>query len=135
VPHTVPVADGHLALARAGTGPLISYVVRPPELRELVLGGAVAVRDGELVPGGPLDVPADERWLGTWLDRSGEMDQTLSPDGRYDETRSGRRHAWTGRWWGYGDTIVYLDDTGFWAFGERHGDTLHHASFVMQRAA
>lgn len=70
--------------------------------------------------------------MGTWIDRTGYLHQALDPQGRYDETRAGRRHAWTGQYWVQGDRIVYLDDTGFWAFGEFDGEELHHAGYVMR---
>ncbi|MGI5440451.1 Atu4866 domain-containing protein [Streptomyces shenzhenensis] len=54
--------------------------------------------------------------------------------GRYSETRSGRTDAYTGRYWTRGDRIVYLDDSGFWAFGVRYRETLFHADFVMHRS-
>ena len=59
--------------------------------------------------------------------------QELRPDGRYSETRNGRADAYTGRYWVRGAEIAYLDDTGFWAFGELVGDELRHADFVMRR--
>ena len=61
------------------------------------------------------------------------MTQHLRPDGRYSETRNGREDAWTGRYWTSGPHIVYLDDTGFWAYGQRRDEVLHHAHFVLAR--
>ncbi|MBT0769533.1 Atu4866 domain-containing protein [Kineosporia sp. J2-2] len=112
---------------------LDQLVVRPAGLRAVVLAGEVVVGPGgEPVTGiGPL-APADPR-LGTWIDRSGYLHQALDAQGRYDETRAGRRHAWQGRYWVGGDRIVYLDDTGFWAFGEFVRGELHHAGYVMRQ--
>lgn len=119
-----------------------ALVVRPDDLLALVLRGRVAVRDGSLTEAVmPTDgeEPAMDRpdrgdhRLGTWVDRSGWLEQTLEPDGRYHETRGGRRHAYTGRYWLSDDRIVYLDDSGFWAFGEFDAGTLHHAGYVMRR--
>jgi hypothetical protein len=41
--------------------------------------------------------------------------------------------ACTGRYWVRDDRITYLDDSGFWAFGELRDGTLHHAGLVMNR--
>lgn len=109
------------------------FVVRPPDLRAVVVDGRLAARDGEVLAGGPLAGTPGSEWLADWHDRTGHMVQTLDDGGRYDETRAGRRHAWTGRYWVHGSRIVYLDDTGFFAFGELDGDVLHHAGFVMDR--
>ena len=108
-----------------------AFIVYPGDLRAVVLDGRVVVE-----PGSDVAVPAlpqtDPR-LGTWIDRTGYLYQELDAQGRYDETRAGRKHAWTGRFWVQGDQIVYLDDTSFWAFGEFAGDWLHHAGYVMRR--
>ncbi len=118
-----------------------ALIVRPGDLLALVLRGRVAVRDGTLTDAvattateasamaGP---DRDDPRLGTWLDRSGWLEQTLEPDGRYHETRGGRRRAYTGRYWLSDDRIVYLDDSGFWAFGEFDAGRLHHAGYVMR---
>ncbi|MFD5823633.1 Atu4866 domain-containing protein [Nesterenkonia xinjiangensis] len=42
-------------------------------------------------------------------------------------------NAYTGRYWVRGTKITDLDASGFWAFGELLGSTLHHAGFVMAR--
>jgi hypothetical protein len=111
---------------------LRALVVRPPDLRALLLGGVLAVRDGREQPGPSMAaLPSGDPRLGGWLDSTGHLLQTLTPDGRYDETRAARRHAYQGRYWVHADRIVYLDDTGFWAFGEFSGAELHHAGYVM----
>ncbi|MCM3695380.1 Atu4866 domain-containing protein [Microbacterium oleivorans] len=108
-------------------------VVHPRQLRAVVVDGAVLVRDG--VPVRPEDegsgVSADGR-LGAYRDTIRDMTQHLLSNGRYTETRGGRRDAYTGRYWIDGDRVTYLDDTGFWAFGQFHGDVLHHAGFVLR---
>lgn len=71
--------------------------------------------------------------VGPWLDSTGFLLQELGADGRYDETRGGRKHAFTGRYWVEGDWIDYLDDLGFWAFGTFDGEVLHHAGYAMRR--
>ncbi|MFE3138516.1 Atu4866 domain-containing protein [Streptomyces scopuliridis] len=70
--------------------------------------------------------------VGVWIDKNDFLHQELTADGRYDETRGGRRHAYQGRYWIDGDRIDYLDDLGFWAYGEFLGDELHHAGYVMK---
>lgn len=118
-----------------------ALIVRPDDLLALVLRGRVAVRGGSLTDAvTPTATEAsamagpdrDDPRLGTWVDRSGWLEQTLEPDGRYHETRGGRRNAYTGRYWLSDDRIVYFDDSGFWALGEFDGSTLHHAGYVMR---
>lgn len=118
-----------------------ALIVRPDDLLALVLRGRLAVQGGSLTDAvtptateksamaGP---DRDDPRLGTWVDRSGWLEQTLEPDGRYHETRGGRRRAYTGRYWLSDDRIVYLDDSGFWAFGEFYASRLHHAGYVMR---
>jgi len=60
------------------------------------------------------------------------MTQILTPAGRYSETRAGRRGAYTGHFWLDRERITYLDDAGFWAFGQYHDGVLHHAGFVLE---
>lgn len=113
---------------------LHQLVVPPPRLVLAVVGGRVVAEGGRSVVDHRTHARAvgadDPRW-GTWRDRTGYLDQRLSPDGTYDETRAGRPRAYTGACWLYGDRIVYLDDSGFWAFGRFIADELHHAGFVM----
>lgn len=80
----------------------------------------------------PQDLSASPH-LGVWIDESGFLHQELTADGRYDETRGGRPHAYRGRFWITGTRIDYLDDLGFWAFGEFVGDQLHHVTYRMHR--
>jgi hypothetical protein len=70
--------------------------------------------------------------MGVWIGEHDFLHQELTPDGRYDETRGGRPHAYEGRYWIDGDRIDYLDDLGFWAFGEFRGEELHHAGYAMR---
>ncbi|MGV8872642.1 MAG: Atu4866 domain-containing protein [Rhodococcus sp. (in: high G+C Gram-positive bacteria)] len=71
----------------------------------------------------------DHRRLGTWVDDNGFVRQELLSNGRYDEARGDRTSAYQGRYWVNGNRIDYLDDLGFWAFGEFDGDVLHHAGY------
>lgn len=109
-------------------------VVPPRDLVAVLVGGVLVARHGAPTrPAGAAGTaPADPR-LGTWVDRGKALEQHLTADGRYSETRSGRRNAYTGRFWLDGDRITYLDDQGFWAFGEFVDGVLHHAGFVMRR--
>lgn len=112
-------------------------VVNPADLRAVVVAGHVEVRDGRetRVAGEDLRDPAARAaWVGTWDDPRRDMQQHLSADGRYSETRGGRADAYTGRFWVRQNRITYLDDSGFWAFGELVDGVLHHAGFVLTRA-
>ncbi|WP_205783002.1 Atu4866 domain-containing protein [Microbacterium sp. ABRD28] len=128
-PATFAVVDG-----RVGPDEIRHMlVVRPERLRAVVVDGSVIVRDGHsLRPAGTDLNPSDPR-LTAWTDTRRDMTQYLTADGRYSETRGGRRDAWTGQFWIDGSRITYLDDSGFWAFGQFHGDQLHHAGFVLER--
>ncbi|MFF3718666.1 Atu4866 domain-containing protein [Streptomyces prasinus] len=114
---------------------------RPEQVRALVAAGRPVRWSGTAIPGGPTtpqagipaapDLTGSPR-LGVWIDRQDFLHQELTADGRYDETRGGRPHAYQGRFWIDGDRIDYLDDLGFWAYGEFKGDELHHAGYVMK---
>lgn len=111
-------------------------VVDPSDLLAVYVAGHLEVRDGEPTrPAGEdlADPAARATWAGTWHDTGRALQQHLRPDGRYSETRGGRPDAYTGRYWVREDRITYLDDSGFWAFGQLVGDVLHHAGFVMTR--
>jgi hypothetical protein len=115
---------------------------RPAPLEEVVwyADGAVLWVDGVATEGadrarghaGPARV-VDGPLVGTWYDDRVDVVQELGPDGRYDETRGGRRHAYQGCFWVDGDRVVYRDDLGFWAYGTLRGTTLHHAQFRFRR--
>ncbi|PJE95730.1 amidohydrolase [Streptomyces carminius] len=112
----------------------------------------ILVRDGQvrLWNGRPLDADAvtdpaaettreapaptpDHPYLGMWVDENDFIRQELLPDGRYDEARGDRPSAYQGRYWIDGDRIDYLDDLGFWAFGEFRDGVLHHAGYRFTR--
>jgi hypothetical protein len=98
---------------------------RGAELTDAVDGGAASH--------GSADAPRSR--VGAWVDTTGFLVQELTEDGRYDETRGGRPHAFQGRYWIDGDRIDYLDDLGFYAFGQFDGDQLHHAGYTMTTEA
>ncbi|WP_246219904.1 Atu4866 domain-containing protein [Phytoactinopolyspora halotolerans] len=111
-------------------------IVDPDDLMAEYIDGHLEVWQGEATrPAGEdlIDSAARAMWVGTWEDAGRGLQQHLMPDGRYSETRGGRANAYTGRYWVRERRITYLDDSGFWAFGELLDDTLHHAGFVMTR--
>ncbi|MBT3166217.1 Atu4866 domain-containing protein [Streptomyces sp. Vc74B-19] len=129
------------AFAADVPGAVATLLSRREEVRALVAAGrpvlwagvdvpgrATAPRTG--VPAAP-DLTGSPR-VGVWIDVKDFLHQELGADGRYDETRGGRPHAYQGRFWIDGDRIDYLDDLGFWAYGEFKGDELHHAGYVMK---
>ncbi|GGK00594.1 hypothetical protein GCM10011583_35060 [Streptomyces camponoticapitis] len=118
-----------------------TLMTRPRQVRALVVAGRPVLWAGTDVPGRStapeVGIPAAEDLtgsprVGVWIDRNDFLHQVLTPDGRYDETRGGRPHAYQGRYWIDGDRIDYLDDLGFWAYGEFRSDELHHAGYVMK---
>lgn len=132
-PATFAVLDGTVSADRITR----MLIADPAGLRAVVVDGTVVVRDGAaLRPRGTsasgAALAADDPRLGAWRDDRRDMTQHLTPDGRYSETRGGVRDAYTGSFWLDGDRITYLDDTGFWAFGQYHDGVLHHAGFVLR---
>jgi hypothetical protein len=130
-------ADAHQTFAVLRRGVRASYfrgtlLVSPPDLAALVIDGQLLARDGQPLDDVDLDHD-DARWVGAWHDESRGLIQHLRPEGRYSETRDGRVDAYTGRFWAHDATIAYLDDSGFWAFGEQADGVLLHADFVMTR--
>ncbi|UED88451.1 Atu4866 domain-containing protein [Streptomyces profundus] len=106
----------------------------------LVLGGQVQLWDGHPTAAAPSPATApepphdqDHPYVGSWCTEDRFLRQELLPDGRYDEARGDRESAYTGRYWINGDRIDYLDDLGFWAYGEFVDGTLHHAGYHMTR--
>lgn len=120
---------------------VVALMTRPERVRALVAAGRPVLWAGTAAPGRSTtpetgipaapDLTGNPR-VGVWIDRHGFLHQELNADGRYDETRGGRPHAYQGRYWIDGDRIDYLDDLGFWAYGEFQGDELHHAGYVMR---
>lgn len=107
-----------------------SLIVDPRDMLAVVLGNHVVNWGG--VAAGPSDPgPA---WVGAWTDARRGMTQFLTAEGRYSETRGGRVDAYTGRFWAHGEWIAYLDDTGFWAFGQEVDGVLYHGGFVLRRS-
>jgi hypothetical protein len=102
---------------------------------KLAVWGGQAL-DGSVPTAGDVAVlgtPASADRVGLWVDENDFLRQELLADGRYDEARGDRPSAYQGRYWIKGDRITYLDDLGFWAFGDFQGDDLLHAGYRMRR--
>lgn len=131
-------------LAPDVAGAVATLPTRPEEVRALVANGKPVLWSGADAPGRPTapeagipdaqDLTGSPR-VGVWMDENDFLHQELTAGGRYDETRGGRPHAYEGNYWIDGDRIDYLDDLGFWAFGEFRGDELHHAGYAMRLGA
>ena len=73
-------------------------------------------------------------YVGMWVTANGRVQHELLANGRYDEARDGRAHAYQGRYRIRGTHIDYVDDTGFTADGEfTEPDVLHHAGMILTR--
>ena len=107
----------------------------------LIRQGKVEVWDGVGLEGHndqmkaePLSaLPKDHSNVGMWVDENNFLRQELLSDGRYDEARGDRPSAYQGQYWITGTRILYLDDLGFWAFGEFKDNTLYHAGYRLTR--
>lgn len=108
----------------------------------LIIEGRVSLWNGQAIRDRGFDPVLEQQpehdpdhpYTGLWVDEKGFVRQELLPDGRYDEARGDRESAYTGRYWVSGSRIDYLDDLGFWAFGEFDGDgALHHAGYRFTR--
>ncbi|MFD0485560.1 Atu4866 domain-containing protein [Kineococcus sp. GCM10028916] len=121
---------------------IVRRFLRSPESAQgVVLDGRIALWAGRALAAAPAEAgggtsvrPSTDERLGTWVDENGFVHQSLTADGRYDETRGGREHAFHGNFWITGDRIDYRDDLGFWAFGEFTGDSLRHAGYTFHRS-
>ena len=74
-------------------------------------------------------------YLGMWATDDGFVRHRLLPNGRYDEARGDREHAYKGSYVIHGNHIDYIDDAGFIEEGEFCDGQLHHAGLVLQRPA
>lgn len=116
-------------------------LARAPESASVVvIDGNVRVWDSVALPhpertasAGIASSESNAAVCGTWVDESDFVHQHLTADGRYDETRGGRPHAYHGSYWVSGSRIDYRDDLGFWAFGEFADGVLHHAGYTFHR--
>jgi hypothetical protein len=79
-------------------------------------------------------IMANQNYVGMWVTADGYIRQELLPNGRYDEARGNKPHAYQGRYEITGDCIYYWDDTGFEADGQfADADTLHHGGYIFYR--
>jgi hypothetical protein len=134
------VVDAELATDAASA--VATVLARPEAVAAIVVDGKVVLWNGERTSNAPVRpdksrasevTPSTSLYLGVWIDESDFLHQELTADGRYDETRGGRPHAYQGAFWIDGDRIDYLDDLGFWAFGEFIDGVLHHGPYKLTR--
>jgi hypothetical protein len=121
-------------------GVLRRFLESPEAAPVFILDGRVGIWAGRALIAAPTEAqgatgttPTDDDRLGTWIDENDFVHQHLTADGRYDETRGGREHAFQGDFWITGNRIDYRDDLGFWAFGEFAEDSLQHAGYTFHR--
>lgn len=129
----LPTRLAHDLSAAVGT-----MASQPEQVLAYVANGVAQTWNGRALheqeaAGDALRDPNDSPYLGMWIDETGFLHQELTADGRYDETRGGRPNAFQGRFWIEGDRIDYLDDLGFWAFGDFREGVLYHAGYVLRR--
>lgn len=83
-----------------------------------------------------MSIAAPHPYVGMWVTADCSIRHELRANGRYDEARNGRAHAYQGRYRVTGSHIDYVDDTGFTADGDFVApDTLHHAGMVLTRTS
>ena len=120
--------------ATVGDRPFEKIIWWPSQAAAIVVDGEFVLVNGvsraPFVPSSPF---SSSPHLGMWIDSTGFLHQELTADGRYDETRGGRPHAYQGSFWIAGDHIVYRDDLGFWAYGRFAAGVLHHAGYTLAR--
>ena len=137
---TFAVVDAELATDAASA--VARVLAHPESIAAIIIDGKVALWNGERTVNAPARLdrshvsevsPSTSPYVGMWIDQTDFLYQELTADGRYDETRGGRPHAFQGSFWIDGDRIDYLDDLGFWAFGEFIGGVLHHGPYILNR--
>lgn len=142
-----PGNAGSFAVVDAEVAPdaataIATVLTRPESVAAIVVDGKVVLWNGEPTVNAPERpdtahagevAPSTSPYLGMWIDESDFLHQELTADGRYDETRGGRPHAFQGAFWIEGDRIDYLDDLGFWAFGEFRDGVLYHGPYTLTR--
>lgn len=101
------------------------------DLAMLLLIGAVTLDNRSSAPPNT----DQDKYVGMWVTADGYIRHELLPNGRYDEARGHRAHAYRGRYTLTGDHIDYVDDTGFTADGEFRDGVLYHAGMVLRRTS
>ncbi|GAB3242766.1 Atu4866 domain-containing protein [Chitinimonas naiadis] len=79
------------------------------------------------------DEPDAHPYLGEWATDDGFVRHRLLPNGRYDEARGDREHAYQGSYVIHGNHVDYVDDAGFIEEGEFCDGLLYHAGLVLRR--
>ncbi|MFZ4896385.1 Atu4866 domain-containing protein [Plantibacter sp. Mn2098] len=132
--------DLELAIGRSAVFVVIRGTVPTSRIGEMLIVNsrdvlAVVLEDRVVTWDGLVAGPGDPspNWVGAWTDARRGMTQFLTQDGRYSETRGGHTDAYTGRFWAHRQWVAYLDDTGFWAFGQKAEGALYHGGFVLRR--
>lgn len=74
-----------------------------------------------------------QSYVGMWVTKDGYIRHELLANGRYDEARGKKVHAYQGRYTLTGNHIDYVDDTGFTADGDFRDGVLYHAGMVLYR--
>lgn len=129
-------------LAEDAASAVATVLAHPEAVAAVVIDGKIVLWNGERTVNAPAPAdpthagevtPSTSPYLGMWIDKSDFLHQELTADGRYDETRGGRPHAFQGAFWIDGDRIDYLDDLGFWAFGEFVDGVLYHGPYTLSR--
>jgi hypothetical protein len=111
-----------------------TFIVRPAALVAVLVAGRLVALEGHAMSPPGLSDGVNSGRLGDWHDPDRGLIQRLFETGRYSETRNQVADAYTGQFWIVGTRVVYLDDSGFWAFGQWVQNELHHAGFVMRRS-
>lgn len=75
----------------------------------------------------------EEGVAGTWTNEDGFIRHTLLENGRYEESRGSKSGAYSGTYTVQGSRIDYLDDCGFFGYGELIDGVLHHGGMVLRR--
>lgn len=134
------VVDAELATDAASA--VATVLARPESVAAIVVDGKIVLWNGERTVNAPERpdrthvgevAPSTSPYVGMWVDETDFLHQELTADGRYDETRGGRPHAFQGAFWIDGDRIDYLDGLGFWAFGEFVDGVLYHGPYTLTR--
>jgi|GEM_PF-1125558 len=72
--------------------------------------------------------------VGTWTSADGFVRHALLANGRYEESHGSRAGVYRGRYALREARIDYLDDGGFFGYGEFIDGALHHGGMVLRRA-
>lgn len=129
-------------LATDAASAVAAVLARPGSVAAIIVDGKIVLWNGQWTANAPARPDGTHAGKVTgsssphvrmWIDESDFLHQELTADGRYDETRGGRTHAFRGTFWIDGDRIDYLDDLGFWAFGEFVDGVLHHGPYTLNR--